>query len=72
MINVKTEELKNPIYVREIGLEILENYLGTVGTATFLQQFWNGNSNYTEERAEYLDNQTIEDFEKELAKLKAD
>lgn len=70
MINVKKEELKNPIYVRKVGLEILEDYLGIVGTATFLQQFWNGSSNYTEERAEYLDNQTIEDFESDLAKLK--
>jgi hypothetical protein len=66
MIQVKMEELGNPFYLNRIGLAILNENLGCVGTAMFLQQFDKGSGDYTKERQSLLGSQTIEDFEHDL------
>lgn len=48
---------------------MLEEYLGSAGTAMFLQQFSYGAGDYTKERERLLADQSIEDFERDLTNL---
>jgi DNA-damage-inducible protein J len=64
------EKLSNPFYLNRIGLAILEENLGCVGTTMFLQQLDRGSGDYTKERQLLLDSQTIEDFEHDLIMMR--
>ena len=57
MINVQSMSLKE---VEEAGLAALARELGPVGLIRFLQLFETGAGNYTAERHEWLDEQSME------------
>jgi hypothetical protein len=63
-------DFHNPSVVRRAGMAALKKELGAVGTAYFLRQFDFGKGNYTEERCEWLDNQTNEDILEGIRKMK--
>jgi hypothetical protein len=63
-------DFHNPSVVRRAGMAALKKELGVVGTAYFLRQFDFGRGNYTEERGEWLDNQTNEDNLEGIRKMK--
>jgi hypothetical protein len=46
--------------IRQKGLEALSRELGPVGMIRFLQQFETGSGDYSVERHEWLDDQTVE------------
>lgn len=47
MLNVN---LNNPVEIRTIGMQALQEVLGPVGMVRFMQQFDLGYGNYTKER----------------------
>ncbi len=49
--------------LRQQGYQALIEALGVVGAIKFLQQLEVGYGNYTQERHQWLDNLTFEDFE---------
>lgn len=51
MIDTATATLEQ---IRRAGLEALRRELGVVGMVRFLQQFENGNGDYTEERQQIV------------------
>lgn len=71
MVVVNRAELHNPVYVHDIGIKILEDNLGKAATALFLQQYSQGKGNYTEERHEWLDGETMAGFKADLQRLRA-
>lgn len=46
--------------IRQKGLEVLSRELGPVGMIRFMQQFETGSGDYSVERHEWLDEQTVE------------
>ena len=46
--------------IRQKGLEVLSRELGPVGMIRFMQQFESGSGDYSVERHEWLDDQTVE------------
>jgi len=70
MVEVRKEDLVNPIYLRNAGISVLQENLGIVGAIRFMQQLAPGYGDYTKERRVSLGNETIEDFEATLAALK--
>lgn len=46
--------------IRQKGLEVLSRELGPVGMIRFMQQFETGSGDYSVERYEWLDDQTVE------------
>ena len=48
--------------IRSQGLEALKRENGTVGMIRFMQQFSNGQGNYTEDRHEWQDQMTAEEI----------
>ena len=59
-------DYRNPGVIRKMGMEALMRELGPVGMAYFIQQFDQGEGNYTEERKALLSEITMDDFLKEL------
>lgn len=59
--------LNNPLEIRIAGLQALENTLGPVGMARFIQQFNSGYGDYTKEKQDADD----VDFDEIDALLKA-
>lgn len=70
MNEVRKEDLVNPTYLRTAGMNALQDNLGIAGAARFMQQYTLGSGDYTKERVNLLANETIDNFEAELAKLK--
>lgn len=62
MIAIDEKELRNPVYLNNIGIKVLEENLGKAATVMFLQQYEKGAGDYTAERHEWLDNETMESF----------
>lgn len=56
--------------LRQKGYQALINALGTVETIEFLQQLDIGYGDYTQERYQWLDQLTFEDFENYLKEKK--
>ena len=54
--------------IQEKGLEVLSRELGPVGLIRFLQMFETGYGDYTEERRQWLDGQTVEDIVQRIQK----
>ena len=54
--------------VRKIGLEALKNALGPAGMVRFIQQYENGNGDYTKEKYQQPD-LTVEDIDLMLKKV---
>lgn len=52
--------------IRQKGLEVLSRELGPVGMIRFMQQFETGSGDYSLERHEWLDDQTVEDIYKRI------
>jgi len=48
--------------IRHKGLEVLSRELDPVGMIRFMQQFETGSGDYSLERHEWLDDQTVEDI----------
>ncbi|MCA9942250.1 MAG: hypothetical protein KC449_02150 [Anaerolineales bacterium] len=46
--------------IRQKGLEVLSRELGPVGMIRFMQQFETGSGDYSVERHEWLQNETVE------------
>lgn len=63
-----TADYRNPGLVRKMGFEALIKELGPVGMAYFIRQFEQGEGDYTRERHAALDEMTMEEIEKQLAK----
>lgn len=65
MINTQTMSLKE---VEKAGLTVLARELGPVGFIRFLQLFETGAGNYTAERHEWLDGQSLEEILQRIEK----
>ncbi|MBL7200013.1 MAG: hypothetical protein ISS56_07690 [Anaerolineae bacterium] len=52
--------------IRLAGLRALSRELGTVGLVRFLQQFEIGHGDYTTERHEWLDGDTVQSVVKQI------
>ena len=63
--STKAVNLNNPLEIREIGLNALQDALGPVGMTRFIQQFDLGQGDYTKERQTEKDI-TIDEFEEIL------
>jgi len=59
-------DYRNPGVIRRMGLEALTRELGPVGMAYFIQQFDQGEGDYTKEREALLSGITMDDLLKEL------
>ena len=46
--------------LRRVGLDALHRALGPVGMLRFLMQFERGHGNYSEDRHEWLDHETVD------------
>ena len=57
---ITVKDLEN---IRAEGLKALKEKLGAVGMIKFIQMYSNGQGDYTRDRAEYLKDATIEDFD---------
>ena len=58
MINAQSMSLKE---LEKAGLAVLARELGPVGLVRFLQLFETGQGDYTAERHEWLDDQTLDE-----------
>ncbi len=67
MLAIDEKELRNPVYLNNIGMKVLEENLGKAATVMFLQQYEKGVGDYTAERHEWLDGETMESFKAEIA-----
>lgn len=47
--------LSNPIEIRNAGIKVLQDALGPVGMAKFMQQYDTGYGDYTSEKQEHPD-----------------
>jgi hypothetical protein len=65
MMNVKSMSLKE---VEEAGLAALARELGPVGLIRFLQLFETGTGDYTTERREWLDEQSVDQILERIKK----
>ena len=65
MIDTQTMSLKE---VEATGLTILARELGPVGLARFLQLFEAGSGDYTAEREQWLDDQSLDDVLERIEK----
>ena len=70
MIIDETFNINSPRAVREAGIKALTDALGPVGTIRFMQQFEDGDGDYTKEKYEQPD-VTIEEFEGWLRTMRA-
>jgi hypothetical protein len=70
MAQTATIDIHDMRLIREKGLKVLTQELGTVGTVYFLRQFNNGKGNWTEDRKEELSGVTIADIENDIATLR--
>lgn len=52
--------------IRTVGLHALSRELGAVGMVRFLQQFETGRGDYTTERHEWLDQDTVQDVVQQI------
>lgn len=55
-----------PEEIRNAGLQALERELGVVGMVRFLQQFEKGTGDYTKEHYDWLREEDIETFVREI------
>jgi len=53
-------DIHNPAELRAAGCKALAVALGPVGMARFLRQFEQGNGNYTRDRKEWLNDQSVQ------------
>lgn len=56
----------SPLEIRRKGIQVLSKELGFVGMVRFLHQFDTGSGDYTQERRELLQGQTIEQIVDEI------
>ena len=62
-------DFHNPVYLRQAGMDALQNELGAVGAAYFIRQFDPGSGNYTAERDGFLEDLTAEDAIKGIREM---
>ena len=55
-------DIRNPILINRIGIEVLIRELGRIGAINFIQQYDRGNGDYTKERSQYFDNMSVDDI----------
>ena len=67
---MSTEELTQE-QVRLIGLEILGRELGATGLIRFLQLYEQGSGDYTQDRAELLNDQTVAEISERIRRSKS-
>jgi hypothetical protein len=60
---------RDPVLVRKLGLEALNNALGPIGAVYFMRQFDAGSGDYTAERDELLAGISMEDVLDDVRKL---
>lgn len=48
--------------IRKMGLKVLLQALGQVGTIRFLQQFETGHGDYTQDRSQWLGNLSVDEL----------
>ncbi len=59
----------SPEKIRLVGLELLNRELGSDVMIEFLQQYSRGSGDYTKEREELFEGETVESLSKELFSL---
>lgn len=52
--------------IQKTGLEVLSRELGPVGMIRFLQMFETGYGDYTQERHQWLDGQSVDEIAKQI------
>ena len=62
--------INSPMTVKEIGLQALKEALGAVGATKFIQQFEDGQGDYTKEKYTYPD-YTLEELDLMLCEEKS-
>jgi hypothetical protein len=62
--------IRNPNTIRSEGYRILLQELGAANTAIFLRQFEEGSDDYTQERQDILDENSIDDIAERIARRK--
>ncbi len=63
-----TRALVDPANIRKVGIEVLNESLGPIGMARFLQQFGTGSGNYTKDRDRWLKGLAVRSIVKEIKK----
>ena len=66
-----TIDFRDPIAVRDAGMNALKKELGIVGTSYFLRQFASKRGDYTLERELLLDNTSSEEIAKGIYELQS-
>ena len=69
MMSSLAVDYNSPVALRKAGIDALTKELGPLGMALFLRQFDSGYGDYTAERDEILKSITLDDVERELAKI---
>jgi len=64
-------DIKNPVDVRRIGMQALNDALGCEGTQVFMNQHFNGVGDWTQERHE-LPDRSFKEFRTELGRIDAE
>ena len=59
-------ETKPLAEITQEAIQILFREMGVVNTVRFINQYTTGYGNYTEERRELFENQTVADFVKQI------
>lgn len=62
-------DFRNPMLVRNAGMNALKKELGTVGTTYFIRQFNVGRGDYTAEREELLAGISLNEITKNVREL---
>ena len=70
MSQTVTTDVHNARFIREKGIEALTRELGSVGTVYFLRQFNCGRGNWTDDRKTELADLSMDDIEKDVARLR--
>lgn len=65
-------QVMTPNEIRQAGIQVLVQGLGTVGMVRFLQQSEMGWGDYTKERHQWLGNPTLEEIRADILRLKQD
>lgn len=70
MPKTMTIDVHDARFIRQRGLEVLTQELGSIGTVYFLRQFNSGKGNWTEDRKHELAGVAMSDIENDIAYLK--
>jgi len=62
MVPLKT----TPVQIREKGIDALAKALGPLGMVRFLQQYDMGSGDYTQDRKQWLNGETVGNIVKEI------